>query len=490
MAVMTEKKYEVTIKKTMLYPRAGEMAEALSKLPSGNLLPVPILFQIGNLGKVEFYAESIDANNGIGYLDTKANTLTEDDFLDFEDKMQHGSTFTIQLKSVSGNTFLADAILKEPTVKATATSCTVEDAIKRVVEEGIMSQEQADANLAILRAHQVSDTLISKVFARCKTYEKPAHKAGTIFVDAYRNRTDPESRIIANTIRCIETGSAVIYEGDRSVGKNVCAETMAQLLNMPYYLITFNKRMSSEDIYGAKTTDNSASQMLTADRAEAYMGVMRGSTSDAENLKKAIEFQLYQAKAASINIVQEASQFVEWLLGGGVMVLNEMNLSDPNFFASIFNQLLDGTKFIYVPGYGRVDVNPDCIIIGTQNKACYAGVSQQNNATMSRFGCLVFDFPDSIRKQLKEAIGSKFVVDTEYYQQTDHLYRQFKKIVDSGTIGNECLNIRGFIRAIEAFAIDPTSTKLSAQIMIHVVNTCPEDSRRELAKQVEEFVTL
>ena len=109
---------------------------------------------------------------------------------------------------------------------------------------------------------------------------------------------------------------------------------------------------------------------------------------------------------------------------------------------------------------------------------------------MSRFGCIVFDFPDSIRKQLKEAVGGKYEVDTAYYQQTDHLYRQFKKIVDSGTIGNECLNIRGFVRAIEAFAVDPASTTLAAQIMIHVVNTCPEDNRRELAKQVEEFITL
>ena len=125
---------------------------------------------------------------------------------------------------------------------------------------------------------------------------------------------------------------------------------------MPYYLITFNKRMSSEDIYGAKTTDNSASQMLTDDRAGAYLTVMQGKGTSQVTLQKAIEFQLYKAKAASINIVQEASQFVEWLLHGGLMVLNEMNLSDPNFFASIFNQLLDGTKFLYVPGYGRVDV--------------------------------------------------------------------------------------------------------------------------------------
>lgn len=489
MATMKETKYEVKIRKTMLYPRGNEMVSALGSL-TGGLLPVPIVFKVGELGKVEFFAESIDPKNGIGYLDGKSNTLTDDDFLEFEEKTQHGSTLSIALKSITGNLFTAEAVLREPTVKAKKVNASVDDAVKRVVSEGIMSQEQADTNLAILRAHQVSDTLISRVFDRCKKYNKPAHKAGTVFVDAYRNRKDPEARIIANTIRCIETGSAVIFEGDRSVGKNVCAETIAQLLNMPYYLITFNKRMSSEDIYGAKTTDNSASQMLTADRAEAYLEVMRGKGAGPDALQKAIEFQLYQAKAASINIVQEASQFVEWLLNGGLMVLNEMNLSDPNFFASIFNQLLDGTKFLYVPGYGRVDVHPDCVIIGTQNKACYAGVSQQNNATMSRFGCIVFDFPDSIRKQLKEAIGGRFEVASEYYQQTDNLYRQFKKIVDSGTIGNECLNIRGFVRAIEAFAVDPSSTKLSAQIMIHVVNTCPEDNRKELAKQVEEFVTL
>jgi hypothetical protein len=248
--------------------------------------------------------------------------------------------------------------------------------------------------------------------------------------------------------------------------------------------------MKSEDIYGGKTTDNSAASRLTEEGAEAYLASLRGDALPEEKLKKAIEFQFLKAKAASINIVQESSDFVEWLQHGGLLVLNEMNLSDPNFFASIFNQLLDGTKFIYVPGIGRVDVHPDCLIIGTQNKACYAGVNQQNNATMSRFGCIEFVFPDSIRKQLREAVSKRFTVDTEVFQQIDKLYKQLKKGVDEQTIGNECLNIRGFIRAIEAYAIDPSSTTLAAQVKIHVVNTCPEDQREVVKAQVEEFVTL
>lgn len=109
---------------------------------------------------------------------------------------------------------------------------------------------------------------------------------------------------------------------------------------------------------------------------------------------------------------------------------------------------------------------------------------------MSRFGCLDFPFPDTIRKQLKEAVSKRFKVDIEVFRQVDNLYRQLKKAVDQQTVSNECLNIRGFIRAIEAYAIDPSSTKLGAQIKIHVVNTCQEDQRDIINAQVTSMITL
>lgn len=482
-------KFEITIKTGFIYKHADAAKKALEGLEKEELLPVPILFSIQNLGKVEFYMEEVVRENCIGYLE-EGNTFSKDDFEDLQERMQHGTSATLRLKSLEGSIFTAVLEIKEPVVEEVVQGASMDDAIERVVSEGIMTKSQAERNLAVMRAHGVSDILIAKVFSRCKKYNKPAHVPSTLFVDSYQNKQEAEYRIIANTIRCFETGAAVIYEGDRSVGKNVCCETIAMLLNMPYYLITFSKRMTSEDIYGAKTTDNTAASMLTEEGAEAYMASMRGDSLPEEKLKKAIEFQLMKAKAASINIVQESSSFVEWLLHGGLLVLNEMNLSDPNFFASIFNQLLDGTKFIYVPGYGRVDVNPDCLIIGTQNKASYAGVNQQNNATMSRFGCLDFPFPDTIRKQLKEAVSKRFKVDIEVFRQVDNLYRQLKKAVDQQTVSNECLNIRGFIRAIEAYAIDPSSTKLGAQIKIHVVNTCQEDQRDIINAQVTSMITL
>ena len=112
-------------------------------------------------------------------------------------------------------------------------------------------------------------------------------------------------------------GAATIYEGDKSVGKNVCAETVAMVLNMPYYMITFNRGMTADDIYGTKSTDNSAASMLTEDMAEDYLRCQMGE--QAFDMRSAATFEYLKAKAASVSIVQEQSCLVEWLKNGGVM---------------------------------------------------------------------------------------------------------------------------------------------------------------------------
>lgn len=259
-------------------------------------------------------------------------------------------------------------------------------------------------------------------------------------------------------------------------------------LNMPYYMITFNRGMTADDIYGTKSTDNSAAELLTEELADAYLQVAAGNREIPATVEKAAKYEYLRAKASSVSIVQEESCLVEWIKNGGVMCFNEMNMAEANFFASFTNQLTDNTGFIDIPGYGHLEINPDCILIGTQN-ADYTGVCEQNDATMSRFGCIQFPYPKSIKAQLEATVG-KDRLDKAYFKQTDELYKTLYAAVTKGMVENSCLNIRGFIRGLKGVAQVPGLSTLKRQIEIHVIDTCPVDDRLQLMQLVREKITL
>ena len=127
-------------------------------------------------------------------------------------------------------------------------------------------------------------------------------------------------------------------------------------------------------------------------------------------------------------------------------------------------------------------------MIGTQN-ADYTGVCEQNDATMSRFGCIQFPYPKSIKAQLEVTVG-KTRLDKDFFKQTDELYKTLYAAVTKGMVENSCLNIRGFIRALKGVAQVPGLSTLKRQIEIHVIDTCPVDDRLQLMQLVREKITL
>lgn len=355
-----------------------------------------------------------------------------------------------------------------------------------IIKKGICSKEDLKRNIDVMKAHRCPEELIRQILLRYRKFEKSISVPKTFYIDP-----DPKSKdasIFALALLNTLTNSATIFEGDKSVGKNVCAETLAMCLNMPYYMITFNRGMTADDIYGTKSTDNSAAELLTEELADAYLQVAAGNREIPATVEKAAKYEYLRAKASSVSIVQEESCLVEWIKNGGVMCFNEMNMAEANFFASFTNQLTDNTGFIDIPGYGHLEINPDCILIGTQN-ADYTGVCEQNDATMSRFGCIQFPYPKSIKAQLEATVG-KDRLDKAYFKQTDELYKTLYAAVTKGMVENSCLNIRGFIRGLKGVAQVPGLSTLKRQIEIHVIDTCPVDDRLQLMQLVREKITL
>lgn len=473
---------EITIRKTMMYKRGAEMVTALENCPADKLLPVPIIPAFNNeLGKWEFFAEEKRKENGIGMLENGDTDL-------LEHLSDPAVSYKIQLKSYEKNLFHAvvQAEEKEMIASVEVDSKTLEMIKKKIIKEEICSKEDLERNINVMKAHRCPEELIRQILLRYRKFEKPVSVPKTFYIDPEPGSKEASifSLALLNTL----TNSATIFEGDKSVGKNVCAETLAMVLNMPYYMITFNRGMTADDIYGTKSTDNSAAELLTEDLAKAYLCANAGGKVSAETVTKAARYEYLRAKVSSVSIVQEQSCLVEWIKNGGVMCFNEMNMAEANFFASFTNQLTDNTGFIDIPGYGHLEINPDCILIGTQN-ADYTGVCEQNDATMSRFGCIQFPYPKSIKAQLEATVG-KDRLDKAYFKQTDELYKTLYAAVTKGMVENSCLNIRGFIRALKGVAQVPGLSTLKRQIEIHVIDTCPVDDRLQLMQLVREKITL
>ena len=202
--------------------------------------------------------------------------------------------------------------------------------------------------------------------------------------------------------------------------------------------------------------------------------------------KEIAELELKSAQAQSVNIIIDQSELYDWLESGGLMVFNEMNMAEPNFFASFTNQLTDGTGFLFIPGRGEVKINADCVLCGTQT-ADYEGVEQQNEATMSRFGCIAFEQPKTIKSQLKVAVEAELLAK-KYSQKlemknvdfVERFYNKCREAVNKGDFTNAVLNIRGFVRALTLVTSSDGNLSLLDAVEQHVINTCPVDERQPL----------
>ena len=481
---MAVKNYGVKIRVTMMYASGREMVKMLGELKESKKLDIPVFFEKNeSLGKWEFFINSEENKKKIGILEnTEELSGVLQGILDDKDD------YELFLSSTDGSSIMEGTLKrKKAEIKAKKIDTSAYTALKdKIVAEGICSAEQLEFNIKVMQENRCPEDLIIAVLKRYRKTDRPAHRPKVVYVDP-----DPESKETSNLALLLLNsimGSATILEGDKSVGKNVCAETAAMVLNETYDMKSFTRSLRADDMYGNRETDNSASGMITEDLAEAYLRFQQGETNW---LGEAAKYEAYKAKAASVMITQEISPFCRWLREGGVFVFNEMNMAEANFFSSFTNQITDNSGFLDVPGVGRIDINPNCILIGTQN-ADYTGVCDQNGATMSRFGCIAFDYPASIKSQLMAAVTkeTREALDEKYFTQTDTWYKALLHSVRNNLIENDCLNIRGCVRALDAVAKVPGMVTLKKELMIHVVNTCPKDDRANIIAELNGAVSL
>lgn len=494
------KKYDVKIKTNSTCPQKANVLDLVEKNAASFKT---VIGETLMRGFYPVYIDKVDRTNLYGLLTEVAEgekVLSLDDIRELI-----ANDANIVLKSHEGMNITGELILDE--VKAAnVEDCSVSPKLQAIIDEkiaaGIVTKEEMDERLKVMQTNKVDEALKIKVVSGYRKYNKNPHKPNCIYVDPYLSKVKAgKEGIIAEGLRSAVGRMASICEGEKSVGKNVYMETIAWLMGMPLYMLTFSRQMSPSSIYGEKSTDNSASERLKTMTNEAIARVMLDINAPelkdrAGAIKAAADFEIQKARAASVSIVIDQSELYDWLVDGGCMVLNELNMGESNFLSSFLNPLTDGTGFLFIPGRGEVKMHKDCVLFGTQN-ADYEGVQQQNEATMSRFNTLYFSQPESVIGQFKAATasalkksGCDYKLNDDYFQQAQKFYSQCMKSVRGGIVSNAVLNIRGFVRALTTVAESEGYCGLNRWLKICVVDTCPVTEREALAAVLNSIVTL
>lgn len=467
--------------------RGTEFMEAVEKnnLDACNI----ILYLDSARGSVVYAAlDTASDSNSIGMCtkieDKQGNTYTGEQVRDFIEDDNYEVTFN-KIESKNIYTLNVKELVDETVV--IKPSLTLEEAVEKVINAKICTKTELNERIKVMRANRVSETIIAKTIASYKKYDREIRKPSAIFIDP-----DPKSEesIMQSALISAGTKRPTIFNGLHSSGKNVCAETLAWLLNKPYFLVGISAHSDTEELFGSKATEvpelNNLSDKELLDLAKASIKVEQGSV-DNDDIKKAARYDALKAKAASVAIKTELSEFVDWLQTGGVLMLNEINMAEPNFLQKFINPIGDGTGFITTSN-GRIDIHEDCWLLGSMNEN-YTGSMPQNMATGTRFKHIIFPAPKSIRKQLVSSVNAK--LDKKYFEACEKCYKDFKGYIQGNSmVSQQCLNIRGFKEALEEVAYAEGETTLRSKIIECVINGCVEEERYQLITILEDAVHI
>lgn len=486
------KKYTINAKRSNFgCPKGSEVMEALESGKKLDPKKITILTAPGKSTQVKLCMGKAEARNAfanvIGVTDdtgaAQAATVLEDTVkigYDVTEISLQGGVIQVKLDELAPVTVTGDL---RADVAALADD---------IVARGINSRAEIDEKISEMRKNRVSDGTIIKVLksAGYKAMDDQVIHPRTMYVDPNPNE---KPSVMAKCLVMALSSHRFIAEGDKSVGKNVMTEELAWLLNLRYSIKTMSRYLTYEDIFGNMKTE--APELAIMDDGDAVdlakaavLANVAEAKPNAAMISDAARFEVLRAKAATIRLTREITDFTKWIIDGGMMCLNEVNLADPNFLASFVNQLTDGTGFIEIAGVGRAYLNEKAILVGNRNKG-YTGTQTGNEATMSRFPVVRFDYPTSIKDILKSAV--KTPLDDAYLTQCDNFYVKCRAAVQKKQISNQSLNIRGFVAALEAVAQFSGDMPLNEALKLCVIYLVESDEEQAaLIQMMADVVNL
>lgn len=270
--------------------------------------------------------------------------------------------------------------------------------MEEVIKKGIMQARDIKARVVYLMEQGVPSTLIHGVLQSMKCNDTGAVviKPKQLFLQG------AEDNYLTRCLGYHLAGKNIRLVGEKGAGKNTLVYTVCWVLNKALTRIQGNSDMDKIDLLGGQALDDHGTHF-------------------------------------------ELSSFIEMLMKGGDVVLDEINSVKPEI-AIIIHSLADDARSIEVPGYGFVTVHPDSRIWATMNEE-YVGTGMLNSATADRFVPIYLEDQMDLVKLLTSMVpgADKIAIKT-----CATIYEKIRKAIKDGKLSNDALTTRGFIDALEA----------------------------------------
>lgn len=413
-------------------------------------------------------------------------------------------------------------VLSDGTVIAPADGipADVQAAIDKKMAEGIRPElkEAVEARVKYMLRNYVNTLDIQDVIAywdvNCINQQGTRIPTYYIDPDLENLQRQGKSGIVSRAIQSYLMGMPKILKGPKSTGKNTLINSIVWLFGDHSVEHTFSMQDSFTDVIASEGTDNSASERLKTVHTDILadaekIRIRHGSDPDMpytpeedETLLAEALFRQLSAESASVHIVYEYRAFAKWLLdptGHCCLIADEMNMGDANLLVALFHPILDGSMTEYaMPGRGNIPLAKHLMMFATCNIG-YAGEQDANPATRSRFGAFELGQPKSIKPILHSAVahdtaakGITAKLDEEYFNQTEKFYSACRRAASSNdaSITDQCLNIRGLVRALVMTSRFNGRLTLRQAIEDEVVTPCDDEERPQISMILNSTVSL
>lgn len=364
---------------------------------------------------------------------------------------------------------------------------------KALIDFDIVPEDEVDLMVKVMEANRVHPTLIARVLKErvANASEKRFQPNGMpIYQDG---NPSTEFSYMNDAIICMLNGEGLLLEGEKSTGKNVLTTTLAWFNCKPYYRIGMSAGMDMDSVFGGKSTDNSAAEGLDLELAMAKVLVSADPVKYESYLADAAKFELLKAQSASLRIIQNKAEIVDWAKDGGVLLFDEINMAEANFLQALVHPLADGERVLVLPGgEGSIKLHPHCVLAGGMNPvgSDYAGTRELNEATSSRLARIQVEMPEDIESLLRANFSEDTKLGNRHFKACSSVYKDFKAAAERGSVSKRCLNIRGFVRALADVERFPEATSLAHRITIQVLNGCLPEERLVLDRMVRDKITF
>lgn len=298
------------------------------------------------------------------------------------------------------------------------------DDMDEVIKKGVMQARDVKARVNYLLSQSVPASLIHKLLQSMKCNDTGIKVVQPRQLFLQTAEEDYLTRCIAYHL----AGKNIRLVGDKGAGKNTLVYTVCWVMNKALSRIQGNSDMDKIDLLGGQTLDDHGTHF-------------------------------------------ELSSFVEMLMKGGDVVLDEINSVKPEI-AIILHSLADDARSIEVPGYGFVEMHSDAHIWATMNED-YVGTGMLNSATADRFVPVFLKDQLDLGKLLMEMVPD---ADKKVVESCVTLYNKIRKAVREGKCSSDAITTRGFIDALESAKWLPVRAAL-----LDNVGNRPQDSDDRLA---------